>query len=149
MSVETKTIPLYRIENPNIESHSDGITSHEDFIGQWFTPNLTTATDYLRKSTQTFGKESHPVDGARLVVADVPTESLDALQVSNHSIAATMDVESDNYIIPRDGTYLITEVPLDDTIADLQGRLGNFNNFTEAQERIEALVLTLGKTALK
>lgn len=131
--------PLYRIENPNIVARPDGVTSHEELIGQWFTPNISTAMGYLRKSTQTFGKDSVPVDGARLVVASVPTTELDAQHVSNHHIAANMDVENDNYVIPRDGTFPITEVPLDKVVSDLAGNLGNFLKLREAEKRIVRL----------
>lgn len=145
---------LYRIENPNIpakkhdpEKPLGSLTSHPDIVGQWFSPDVNTAVRYLRKSTQTFGKEAGPIDGARLVVARVPDDRLDEFHVFRHETASKMDVESDNYIIPRDGSVPIMEIPLDQTIGDLRGQLGNFNNFAEAQRRINELVESLGKTA--
>lgn len=138
--------PLYRIENPNIQAHPDGVTSHEDLVGQWFTPNLTTAISYLRKSTQTFGKDSHPVDGTQLVVAHVPIDELDSMHVSQHPIASHMDVENDNYIIPRDGSVHIQELPLDEVLSDLKGELGNFMKLEEARRRI---VMLAGQIAVE
>ncbi len=131
-----ETTHLYRIENPNLTARADGVTSHEELIGQWFTPNVSTAVGYLRKSTQTFGRDPQPVDGARLVVATVPTDELEAQHVSNHPIAANMDVENDNYVIPRDGTFPLKELPLDEVISDLRGGLGNFLKLKEAEKRI-------------
>ena len=63
-----ETISLYRIENKNIEKEPDGITSHKDLKGQWFSPDLETALVYLRKSQQTFGTEAKRIEGANLVV---------------------------------------------------------------------------------
>ncbi len=125
------------------------LTSHPDIVGQWFSPNLNTAVNYLRKSTQTFGKDARPVDGAQLVVAHVPADRLEDFHVSRHPVAATMDVENDNYIVPRDDTIETATVPLDETIGDLRGRLGNIANLIEAQKRINDLVGTLGETATK
>lgn len=137
---QENAVPVYRVENPNIAAHPDGVTSHEELVGQWFSPNLSTATDYLRKSTQTFGPDAHVVDGAQLVVAYVPADKLDEHHVSRNSIAAGMDVENDNYIIPRDSSYRMTTVPLDETIGDLRGKLGNFVKLTEAKRRVAARV---------
>lgn len=133
------SVRLYRIENPLIASEPDDLTSHKDLKGQWFTPDLQTAIGYLRKSTQTFGKGAGPVDGARLVVADVPAGELDKLHVSQNQITRDMDVENNNYIVPRDGTIPTREIPLDDVIGDLRGSLGNFHKLKEARERISAL----------
>lgn len=141
-----ETAPLYRIENPAIQAHPDGVTSHEDLVGQWFTPNLPTAMGYLRKSTQTFGKHSGPVDGAQLVVAHVPVDELASRHVSKHPIASRMDVENDNYIIPRDGSVPMQQVPLDETLSDLKGGLGNFLKLKEAQRRI---VILAGQVAVE
>jgi hypothetical protein len=47
---EVGEVILYRIENKNIKSNPDGVISHDDLIGQWFTPSLDTALNYLRKS---------------------------------------------------------------------------------------------------
>ena len=140
MSEAPKTTLVYRIENPNIVSTPNGVTSHEDLIGQWFTPNVDTALGYLRKSTQTFGRDAAPVDGAQLVIAHVPDEQLDAMHVSHHPIAASMDVESDNYIVPRDGSVQIDVISLDKTIGDLRGQLGNIDKYREACERVHIML---------
>lgn len=84
---------LYRIENPSAYSVPNGETSHAELVGQWFSPNLDTALNYLRKSTQTFGKDAHPIDGAQLVIASLSMDQLETHHVSHHPIAATMDVE--------------------------------------------------------
>ena len=149
----TETVKLYRIENPTIPARHNpdtplvSSTSHPDIVGQWFSPNLATASHYLRKSTQTFGKDAHPVDGAQLVIVEVPTDKLSDYHVSQHPTAKHMDVEGDNYIIPRDGSAPIQEVPLDPIIEDLKGRLGNIQNLQEAQRRIAELVEGIGQTA--
>jgi hypothetical protein len=146
MSETPNTTPVYRIENPNIPSSPNGITSHEELVGQWFSPNVETALGYLRKSTQTFGRDAAPVDGAQLVVAHVPTDQLEALHVSSHPIAAKMDVEDDNYIVPRDGSIPTDTIPLDDKIGDLRGQLGNLYKYREASDRVRAV---LGGVAIK
>lgn len=140
------TTTVYRVENPTIQGTPNGVTSHEDLVGQWFSPNVDTALNYLRKSTQTFGKDARPVDGAQLVVAHVPTAQLDELHVSRHPIAASMDVENDNYIVPRDGSIATDVIPLDEAIGDLRGQLGNFNKQREARQRIHAM---LGEVAVE
>jgi len=145
-SVQPDTTTVYRVENLAIQGTPNGVTSHEDLVGQWFSPNVDTALNYLRKSTQTFGKDAGPVDGAQLVVAHVPTAQLDGLHVSHHPIAASMDVENDNYIIPRDGTVPTDIIPLDETLGDLRGQLGNFNKQQEARQRIHAM---LGEVAVE
>lgn len=127
---------LYRVENPNIPARPNGETSHEELIGQWFSPNLVTAMKYMRKATQTFGKDAAPVDGAQLVVAEVPTDQLEDFHVTKHPVAATMDVESDNYIVRRDGSIPTITVELDDVVGDLRGRLRNITICREAQQRV-------------
>ncbi len=97
---------------------------------------------YLRKSTQTSGKEGHKVvGGARLLVASVSTEDLPRYHVSAHPIAAGMDVEPDNYLLPNvDGTLPVEVVALDGIVAELRGKLANPRNIHEAQRRIEAVL---------
>lgn len=134
-----ETVRLYRIENPTLLSEPDGITSHKDLKGQWFSPNVDTALNYLRKSTQKFGKEAGPVDGAQLVVAEVPADRLESMHVSANPIAAEMDVENDNYLVPRDGSLPTEIIPLDEVLGDLRGHLGNFQKLKEARSRIKSL----------
>lgn len=140
MTEKPTTIPVYRIENPRIQSNPNGITSHEELVGQWFTPNIDSILPYLRKSTQTFGRDAAPVDGAQIVIAHVPSDQLDGMHVSRHPIAASMDVEGDNYIVPRDGSIPTDVIPLDETIGDLRGQLGNLNKYQEARQRVHALL---------
>jgi dihydrofolate reductase len=136
VSSNTK-IKLFRIENPNIPANPNGVTSHTDLVGLWFTPNLSTAITYLRKSTQTFGNGGRIVDGARLVQAYVDERELDTYHVRTHPIASQMDVEQDNYLVPRDGKIHLEEIALDGIIADLRGKLADPRNVLEAQRRIE------------
>lgn len=142
----SETVNLYRIENPNIPADPDGVVSHRDLVGQWFTPNINTALNlnYLRKSTQTFGEEVQPVDGAQLVVANVPADQLEDYHVSRHPIALTMDVENDNYLIPRDGTVPTTAIELDDVLGEMKGNI-RFGNLEEARKRV---IAKLGKTSV-
>lgn len=93
---------------------------------------------YLRKSTQTFGKNAGPIDGAQLAIARVPSDQLEALHVSRHPVAKDMDVEADNYLIPRDGSIQITTLPLDDIVGELRGHLASTENQKEAVRRISA-----------
>ena len=129
-----ETISLYRIENKNIEKEPDGITSHKDLKGQWFSPDLETALVYLRKSQQTFGTEAKRVEGANLVVVKIPKEEFENLHVSKHPIASQMDVENDNYIIPEniERNYI--------SIDDVQDKVGNFENLQKAKEQIKEKV---------
>lgn len=127
---------LYRVENPTIPATPNGQTSHEAVVGQWFAPSPTATVDYLRKATQTFGRNSGLVDGARMVVAEVPTEQLGTFHVSAHPTLREMDTENNNYIVPRDGSVPTTEVPLDEIVGDLRGKLGRPENLAIARERI-------------
>lgn len=140
MSEQTKisTVDLYRIENPNIPSNPNGVTSYPDLVGQWFSPSLDKVLGYLHKSTQTHGREATPVDGARLVVAHVPTDRLESLHVSRHPIPVSqnMETEPEDFLIARDGDIMFDLVPLDDVIPDLRGRLNRPPIKREAKERI-------------
>lgn len=141
MTEHTPFSLLYRIENPNLPAEPNGITSHEALVGQWFASNLDTALVYLPKSTQTYGRGAAPVAGAQLVVARVPHDKLPEFHVYEHAIAREMDIENDNYIIPRDGSVPMTTLPLDDVLGDLRGRLGRFPELQEANRRIAAHVI--------
>ena len=132
------TIPLYRIENPLHPNPRtpDGITSHEDIVGQWFSTDLATTMSYLSKSAQENGK---PIDGSQLVVAHIPRDRLENLHVTQHETAKNMDVEGNNYVVPRDGTVDIEEIPLDPIIGDLRGKLNRPPVLHEALDRIQKL----------
>lgn len=131
---------LYRIENPNIAPNLNGVTSHEDHVGQWFSSNPEYVVGYLRKSTQTFGVDVKLVDGAQLLRAEVPTDRVEDFAASKHPIAENMDIESDNYLIPRDGSVAVEVIPLDEIIEDLRGRLGDYNVIKEAKNRVLARI---------
>lgn len=143
---ETNSVRLYRVENPAIAASPDSVVSHEDLVGQWFTPNIGTATNYLRKSTQTFGKDAHPEEGAQLVVTDVPEADLEALHVFRHPIASSisMDVENDNYIVSPEAGYPRVAVGLDETLGDLKGTLGRPDKLIEAKQRVAQVAKELG-----
>jgi hypothetical protein len=132
------SVPLYRIENPHHPNPRtpDGVTSHEDIVGQWFSSDLEATVNYLSKSTQNNGL---PIDGAQLVIAHVPRTQLNSLHVTQHETAKDMDVENDNYIVPRDGSVEIQEIPLDPIIGDLRGRLNRVPVRLEALERIQKI----------
>jgi hypothetical protein len=129
-----ETITLYRIENKNIEIEPNGITSHKDLKGQWFSPDLDTALTYLRKSQQTFGADAKRVEGVNLVVVKIPKEEFEKLHVSNHPIASQMDVENDNYIVPEniERDYI--------NLDDVQDKVGNFENLQKAKEQTKEKV---------
>jgi hypothetical protein len=147
-----ETVRLYRIENPNIPAQPDGLVSHEDLVGQWFSPNLISATSYIKKATQIRGlrrgNSSVVVNGAQLVMTDVPVDKLRAYHVSSHPIAKNMDVDRDNYIIPPDAGYPTVKVPLDDTLGELRGHLGGYDSAVEARRRVSHLVQELAVKAL-
>lgn len=135
---------LYRVENPNIPAAPNGVTSDERLVGQWFSTNVDDALKYLAKSTQTFGVGAKAVDGAALVIADVPAKQLAAYRAQAHPVAAEMDIEPGNYIIPRDGSVPTEVVPLDEAVGELRGQLNKFDKFTEAKKRI---LTQIGRTA--
>jgi hypothetical protein len=66
----------------------------------------------------------------------VPEGKLESYHVYKHPIAKHMDVENNNYIIPRDGSIPIQVVDLDEILDDLKGSLGNFQQLSEAKKRI-------------
>ncbi len=140
------TTTLYRIENPNIPAVPNGMTSHEDLVGQWFSPNIHTALIYARKSTKKSKETGKPVNGTRLVVAHVPDTVVSDLHVSRHPIASSMDVENDNYIVPRDGTYPVQQIDLDPIIGELRGELGRLDKYSEAKRRV---ILHLGEILVR
>lgn len=139
---EKLTVPLYRIENPNIIADPNGLTSKEVLKGQWFSTNLDTATIRLQRATSTFSESGRRVvDGVRLVIADVPEDQLGTFHVDNIPEAQGMDTEVDNYLLPRDGSIPMHEIPLDDALSELRGKMGNILNLSEGRRRIGELVV--------
>lgn len=140
MSNKTKTTPVYRVENPNIIRESDGVNSHENLKGQWFSASPDKALTYLRKSMQTFGRGAHTVPGAQLIVAQLSDRELDAMKASHNQVAQDMDFEPEDLIVPRDGSVPMDVIPLDAIVGDLAGQLGNYEKSQEANKRIHAAI---------
>lgn len=128
MQHNSEFIELYRVENPRIIEEPNGITSREEIKGQWFSPDINTALNYLRKSTRQ--------EGTRLVIAKVPKDKLPSMHILQSDIAKGMDVENDNYLIPRDGSFDIDYVEVDPIIGDLRGKLGNVKNWIIAKQLV-------------
>jgi hypothetical protein len=84
---------LYRYENSKF-GYSGGITetSHPEIVGQWFTDNIQSLKDYIHMRQP----------GGDIVIVEIPVSKLDTFHVSNHPIANSMDVEDDNWIIPKE-----------------------------------------------
>lgn len=120
---------LYRIENKNIVNEPNGITSHADLKGQWFSPDVKTAIGYLRKSQ----KEK----GAKLILVHVSKDQMETFHVSKNPIAFKMDVEGDNYVIPE--VVKRTYIDLDDT-EKVTGRIETIHKATEeVQSKLKEL----------
>jgi len=96
VGVEAKanTVRLYRIENKNIpyDERREGSVSKKEIIGGFFTDNVDTLANYIRKNQSQ--------EGINLVYVDVSKSDLDKYHVSKNEYAKNMDVESDNWIIP-------------------------------------------------
>jgi hypothetical protein len=126
---------LYRIENPNISTESDGITSHESLVWQWFAPDIPYVINYLRKSQQIrVNNTIQAIPGSQLVILDIPEDELDKFHVSKHSIASKMDVEPNNYVIPLEdrAKYVRHTISLD----DMELVWGNFKKLQNAKQAI-------------
>jgi hypothetical protein len=138
------TTRLYRVENPNIEVDPGrfGDTSHPELVGQWFTPDLDQATNYIKKSTQIFEKKARVVDGAQMLVADIANGDLSGYLASGDERTRNMDIEGDNYLLPRDGTVSFSFIALDAILGELRGNM-HFDNLLEARRRIEEAVKNL------
>lgn len=132
---------LYRVENPNIHTTPNGVTSHVDIVGGWFSPNPSKAFNYLRKYSRTFGPQGKRVAGARLVVADVASSDLEGFHASNNPtvIAERLEFEPEDYVLPRDGSVAMAALDLDPFIDrdDRARLLGN----PEVSARIQREVL--------
>ena len=147
---EQKTTRLYRVENPNTEVNPErfGDTSHPELIGQWFTPDFDQATGmYLQKSTRPRGESRQPqvVNGAQILVADIPDDELPKYLVSTDARTEGIDIEGDNYLLPRDGTVRIEQVSLDGLLGEIYDKIefGLGKNLTEARRRIAEAVANI------
>lgn len=61
------------------------------------------------------------------------------MHVYEHSTPASLNVDNDNYIVTRDGSVSTDIVPLNETIGDLRGQLGNVRMLQGARGRVYAI----------
>jgi hypothetical protein len=145
-----RNTPLFRIENPNIYNQPDGIIWGEEVRGQWFYPDIGYMRGYIRQVVNlrggipvegaTFPYEDSPaVDGARLVIAQVPLQVLPLYRAEVHPVASRMAYNPLDYIIPRDGSVPITELSLDVALGSLRRNLYAKDSLDMAQTKIELL----------
>lgn len=88
-------IRLYRIENKNIpyDYSREWIVSKKEIVWCFFTDNVDTLSCYIKKN------QLNP--GIKLVYVDIAKNQLNEFHVSNNNYAQDMDVEKDNWIIPK------------------------------------------------
>lgn len=129
-------IRLYRIENTNIlyDESIEGIVSKREIIGQFFTDSINTVANYLKKNQ----KE----DGINLVYVDIPKSDLDKYHVSNNEFSKTMDVESDNWIIPQS----IARNYVD--LSSVTKVTGNFLTLNKAKKELTEIINNLPEPKL-
>jgi hypothetical protein len=129
-------IRLYRIENVNIpyDESREGIVSKREIIGQFFTDSINTVANYLKKNQ----KE----DGINLVYVDIPKSDLEKYHVSNNEFSKTMDVESDNWIIPQN----ITRNYVD--LSSVTKITGNFLTLNKAKKELTEIINNLPEPKL-
>jgi len=129
-------IRLYRIENTNIlyDESREGIVSKREIIGQFFTDSINTVANYLKKNQ----KE----DGINLVYVDIPKSDLDKYHVSNNEFSKTMDVESDNWIIPQS----IARNYVD--LSSVTKVTGNFLTLNKAKKELTEIINNLPEPKL-
>ncbi|PIR60312.1 MAG: hypothetical protein COU68_02740 [Candidatus Pacebacteria bacterium CG10_big_fil_rev_8_21_14_0_10_45_6] len=88
-------ITLYRFENPNkpFNQARVGEVSELSIVGMWFTDSIEALATYCRQRIS-----GQP--GGRFLVCRVKREDLEQHRASAHPEAKTLDIESDNFIIP-------------------------------------------------
>ena len=125
---ENNTVRLYRIENKSIpyDKSREGIVSRKEIVGQFFTDNIDTASLYIRKNQSQ--------EGIKLVYVDIPKDDLDKYHVSRNEYAKTMDVESDNWIIPSS----IKRNYID--LSSLPKVTGNFMTLSKAKQELKSII---------
>lgn len=134
-----ETIRLYRIENKNIpyDETREWIVSKKEIIGCFFTDNIQTLSNYIKKNQSKQWIE--------LVYVDIPKDQLENFHVSNNEYTQTMDVENDNRIIPTtvNRNYL--------NLSSLSKVTGSFLSFKNAQQELNQTVsnLPIPKTITK
>ena len=124
-------VRLYRIENKNIpyDESREGIVSKKEIVGGFFTDNIDTVSNYIRKNQSQ--------EGINLVYVDISKNDLDKYHVSKNEYAKTMDVESDNWIIPSD----INRSYVD--LSSLSKVTGNFMTLSKAKQELKSIVNNL------
>jgi len=122
------TIRLYRIENKNIpyDESREGIVSKKEIIGGFFTDNIDTLSNYIRKNQSQ--------DGIKLVYIDIHKNDLDKYHVSRNEYSKTMDVESDNWIIPSH----INRNYID--LSSITKVTGNFTTLSKAKQELKSII---------
>jgi hypothetical protein len=125
---KNNTVRLYRIENKNIpyDESREGIVSKKEIVGGFFTDNIDTVTNYIRKNQSQ--------EGINLVYVDISKNDLDKYHVSKNEYAKTMDVESDNWIIPSD----INRSYVD--LSSLSKVTGNLMTLSKAKQELKSII---------
>jgi hypothetical protein len=90
---------LYRFENPTIPYDEGireaGLVSKRSLIGSWFTDDLSSLQTYALARIK-------GVRGGQFVVVRVKNTDLEKYRAVNNPDAFDMDIEKDNYVIPKD-----------------------------------------------
>jgi hypothetical protein len=128
------TVRLYRIENKNIpyDESREGIVSKKEIVGGFFTDNIETLSNYIRKNQSQ--------EGINLVYVDISKDDLDKYHVSKNEYAKNMDVESDNWIIPSN----INRNYID--ISSVSKVTGNFMTLSKAKQELKSIIDKLPST---
>lgn len=126
-------VRLYRIENKNIpyDGTREWIVSKKEIIGCFFTDNIQTLSNYIKKN------QSKP--WIELVYVDVPKDQLENFHVSNNKYTQTMDVENDNRIIPTTVNRNYSD------LSSLSKVTGNFLSLKNVQQELNQIVSNLPK----
>lgn len=90
-------VSLYRFENPTIpyDESREGVVSKSDLIGNWYTASLSDLKTYTIQRIK--GQR-----GGRFVVIRVKKEDLGKYDATKLPQTRDMDIESGNYLIPKD-----------------------------------------------
>jgi len=96
---------LYRYDTPNTEydEKREGVISKKEIIGDWFTSNIQDLKDYIK---------TRSVNGS-IIAIRIPVTDLKKYDASILENTKDMDIEKDNYIIPKEiqaDSYI--EIPL-------------------------------------
>ena len=121
-------VRLYRIENKNIpyDESREGIVSKKEIVGGFFTDNIDSVANYIRKNQSQ--------EGISLVYVDISKDDLDKYHVSKNEYTKTMDVESDNWIIPSN----INKNYVD--LSSLSKVTGNIMTLSKAKQDLKFII---------